>query len=239
MGPRFPLQRLVWCALFLVAVSHSLLAQSTYTGRCRVTSNPLQVRAKGVTERLGDIVLECSGSTPGTVLTGNLILFFPIVVTNRIDSNNQTHDAMISVNTGSGFVPSAFAGLVSGNSISAKNANTMINARKRPSVFPHREPKSDGFFGTSVATVSIWPFIFEMVAGYRSPRNTRKRGKGKYVFGKMSQATRSADIPVCGFTGLFSPVQFCNWRLEVARTRRLKSLRYEAHASCPIAAAIN
>ena len=75
------------------------------------------MRAEGLTERLGDIVLQCSGSNPGTVFSGNFALFLPVGVTNRVDSNNQTRDAVLSVDLGSGFVPTAIAGQVSSNSI--------------------------------------------------------------------------------------------------------------------------
>jgi uncharacterized protein (TIGR03437 family) len=76
------------------------------------------VRAEGLTERLGDIVLRCSGAIPGSVFSGNLILSLPVIVTNRVDANNQTRDAMVSVDLGSGEVPTGIAGQVSGNSIS-------------------------------------------------------------------------------------------------------------------------
>src|ERR1035438_3341251 len=88
------------------------------TARCQVSSSPVQVRAEGLTERLGDIVLQCSGSVPGAVFTGNFTLYLPVSVTNRVDANNQTRDAVVSVDLGSGFVPTAIAGQVSGNSIS-------------------------------------------------------------------------------------------------------------------------
>jgi hypothetical protein len=61
---------------------------------------------------MGDIVLQCSGFNPGTVLSGNLTLFFPVNVTNRVDSDNLTRDAVVSVDSGSGLVPIDIAGLV-------------------------------------------------------------------------------------------------------------------------------
>jgi uncharacterized protein (TIGR03437 family) len=67
---------------------------------------------------MGDIVLRCSGAAPGSVFSGNLTLSFPVSVTNRLDANNLTHDAVISVDLGSGEVPTGIAGQVSGNRIS-------------------------------------------------------------------------------------------------------------------------
>ncbi|MGA9628311.1 MAG: hypothetical protein WBQ65_27810 [Bryobacteraceae bacterium] len=77
---------------------------------------PLQVRAEGLTERMGDILLQCSGSNPGTVLSGNLTIYLPVGITNRVDGYNQTVDRVLFVNYGSGFVPSG-TGQVAGGSI--------------------------------------------------------------------------------------------------------------------------
>src|SRR5437016_5477247 len=86
-------------------------AQTTaFNGRCQATSTPLQVRTEGLAERLGDIELRCSGGTPGAVFTGNLSLFFPVSITNRIDSTNLTHDAIVSIDIGGGLIPTAVAG---------------------------------------------------------------------------------------------------------------------------------
>jgi len=77
---------------------------------------PLQVRAEGLTERMGDILLQCSGWKPGAILSGNLTIYLPASITNRVDANNQTVDTVLFVNYGSGFVPSG-TGQVAGGSI--------------------------------------------------------------------------------------------------------------------------
>src|SRR5215475_2235165 len=83
------------------------------SGRCAVTAVPTQVRAEGLTERIGDIVLQCSGSNPGAVLTGNLSVSLPVSITNRLDANtNTTHDAVLSVDYGSGFVSTGIGGQI-------------------------------------------------------------------------------------------------------------------------------
>jgi uncharacterized protein (TIGR03437 family) len=81
-----------------------------------VSGVPLQVRAEGLTERMGDILLQCSGSNPGAVLSGNLTIYLPVGITNRVDGNNQTVDTVLFVDYGSGFVPSG-TGQVAGGSI--------------------------------------------------------------------------------------------------------------------------
>src|SRR5438477_5702711 len=118
MGPGFFPQRTLLYASLICLSLHASFAQSPFNGRCQVTSSPLQARTEGLTERFGDINLQCTGGTPGTVLSGNITLFFPVTVTNRIDTNNQTRDAVLSVDSGTGFAPSTIAGQVSGNTIS-------------------------------------------------------------------------------------------------------------------------
>ena len=84
---------------------------------CMAGAVPVQLRAEGLTERLGDIVLQCSGSNPGALLSGNLTIFVPGVITNRVYSNNQTQDTLLFVDYGSGFVPAGVPGLVTAGSV--------------------------------------------------------------------------------------------------------------------------
>ena len=73
MGP-LPFHRTRLWGLFaattiFVCISY---AQSPVSGRCAVTAVPPQARGEGITERMGDILLQCTGSNPGSVLAGNL-----------------------------------------------------------------------------------------------------------------------------------------------------------------------
>jgi uncharacterized protein (TIGR03437 family) len=77
---------------------------------------------------MGDIQLQCSGSTPGAVLTGNLSVFLPVSVTNRVNSTNQTTDAVISADLGSGLVPLPIPGQVSGSGITFSGLNLTVPA---------------------------------------------------------------------------------------------------------------
>ena len=92
---------------------------------CVATAVPLPVRAEGLTERIGDILLQCSSSTPGAALSGNLTIFLPVGITNRVDSNNQTLDTVLFVDYGSGFVPTR-TGLVTGGSIAFNGINFIV-----------------------------------------------------------------------------------------------------------------
>ena len=119
MEPLFPGSKraLLYVGLLQFSISVTF-AQLPSSARCQVSTSPVSVRAEGLTERLGDIVLQCSGSNPGTVFSGNFTLFLPVSITNRVDTGNLTRDAVLSVDLGSGFVPTAIAGQVSSNSIS-------------------------------------------------------------------------------------------------------------------------
>ncbi|HLY19421.1 MAG TPA: hypothetical protein VKR61_19475 [Bryobacteraceae bacterium] len=84
---------------------------------CIVTAVPAIVHSEGITERLGDINLQCTG-TPGVVVTANLSVMLPVSITNRVNSTGYSTDAALLINTGTGPVPSGVSGLVTGRSIS-------------------------------------------------------------------------------------------------------------------------
>ena len=112
--PTLPGRRVVLLVAWLGLAIGPAFAQTQPP--CQASGVPLQVRAEGITERIGDILLQCSGSTPGAALSGNLTIFLPVSITNRVDSNNQTQDMVLFVDYGSGFVPTR-TGLVAGGSI--------------------------------------------------------------------------------------------------------------------------
>jgi len=101
------------CCLLTAFISIGCcLSAQTVSGQCAVTAVPNQVRAEGLTERMGDIILQCSGSNPGAVLTGNLSVILPISITNRVDAASLTHDAILSVDYGMGAVPTGIPGQI-------------------------------------------------------------------------------------------------------------------------------
>src|SRR5689334_18500464 len=65
--------------LFAVTAT-SLLAQASPS--CDVTAVVPTLHAEGVSERTGDIVLDCIG-TPGQQVTGNLTIFLNTSITNK------------------------------------------------------------------------------------------------------------------------------------------------------------
>src|SRR4051794_34170651 len=74
----------------------SLLAQAGSTPTCALTSVVPTVHAEGVAEKMGDVVLDCTG-TPGLQVTGNLAVFLNTAVTNKQLSNGYL-DVALTVN---------------------------------------------------------------------------------------------------------------------------------------------
>jgi len=101
--------------LLFLTFSLGMYAQQPTT--CIATAVPAIVHSEGVAERLGDILLKCSG-TPGAAVTGYLNVYLPVSITNRINSSGYSTDASLSFNTSTGTVPSGVAGLVTNQSIS-------------------------------------------------------------------------------------------------------------------------
>lgn len=94
--------------LIRVLVAGTLLATianaQPATVFCAASANPPLVRSEGLTERLGDVVLDCSSAQPGTVVGLNLTLFLNVPVTNRLDTGTGTLDVILSVDSGTGTV---------------------------------------------------------------------------------------------------------------------------------------
>ena len=111
---RYNLYHYFGIALFLT-FSMGMLAQTPTT--CAASAVPTFVHSEGLAERVGDIVLQCSG-TPGVAVTGSLSVSLPVAITNRINASGYSTDASLSINTGTESVPSGVSGLVTNQSIS-------------------------------------------------------------------------------------------------------------------------
>jgi uncharacterized protein (TIGR03437 family) len=77
---------------------------------------------------MGDIILQCSGSNPGAVLTGSLSVFLPANITNRLNTANQATDATLAADLGGGFTPLPVNAQVNGASIAFNGVNLTIPA---------------------------------------------------------------------------------------------------------------
>src|SRR5689334_7033537 len=118
MGPHTPIGKNRIAGLTLLLLSSFSTAYSQSSLVCSSTAAPPLVRAEGLSERLGDIVLNCAGGNPGAVISGNLTVFLSVNDTNRL-SANQVVDAGLTVDTGAGPVAANVAGILAApNSVS-------------------------------------------------------------------------------------------------------------------------
>src|SRR5450432_668000 len=101
-------------SLFALIFASSSLAQTAPLS-CATTSNNLPVRLEGLTEPVGNIVLTCSGGTPGAVTT-NITVTLPAPITNRVSATGIPN-AVLTVDTGAGPVPSGNQTLLGVNAI--------------------------------------------------------------------------------------------------------------------------
>lgn len=91
MGPRF------------LVISFILLSQSYAQSslNCTVSATNLMDRVEGLAEPAGDILLNCSGGTPGAAVSANVTVTYPVPVTNRLTAAGAP-DAFVTVDSGSG-----------------------------------------------------------------------------------------------------------------------------------------
>ena len=102
--------------LFLLLCTSSIAYPQSSQMICTASAVPTIVRAEGVAERMGDILLQCSGGTAGTFVSGNLSVFLPVSITNRIGADSTAAQAALTVETGA--APAAgFSGVVANQSI--------------------------------------------------------------------------------------------------------------------------
>jgi uncharacterized protein (TIGR03437 family) len=93
---RIPLRLLASLAFGTLAAS----AQNSIL-TCQSTVNPILVRGEGLTERMGDITLQCTGGVPNAPVIGNFSIFLSVPMTNRVDSSGYT-DLSLTVDAGYG-----------------------------------------------------------------------------------------------------------------------------------------
>ena len=106
---------------FLSSLSVPSFAQTPLF--CTASATPLTVRIEGLAEKMGDIVLSCSGGTPGAVITGNLSISLTVPITNRLTPGTPS-DLVLTADTGSGPIPVAFtAQLISPQTVSLNNVS--------------------------------------------------------------------------------------------------------------------
>jgi len=96
---------------FVVGLLPSALAQTSRILTCDANATPPVIKAEGITERVGDMVLNCSGGAPGETVTGNFSIFLNVNITNRVVGNTVT-GVVFTIDTGSGPQPVATPGVL-------------------------------------------------------------------------------------------------------------------------------
>jgi len=92
--------------------------QAAQTLTCQPAAVPFIVHAEGISERLGDITLQCSGGIGGTTYTGNFAVVINLVnLTNRIAANGDAMGVIFTADSGSGPVPVSTPGIIAANQI--------------------------------------------------------------------------------------------------------------------------
>jgi uncharacterized protein (TIGR03437 family) len=109
------MKRLAWLAILGAALSGSSWAASA---GCVVSAAAPQLRASGIAEVIGDVVLDCPAGMPSWSLNGNLVFYLPANVTNAVDTAGAAIGATVAVDTGAGYVNLAAAGTPQGHLIS-------------------------------------------------------------------------------------------------------------------------
>ena len=104
---RVVMSRLLYSALpifFLSSIFNLAYGQATLS--CTTLSIPTPVRGEGITERVGDIALLCSGGAPGAQITGNFTVILSVPITNRLAPNSSNVTGVVfTVDNGSGPQP--------------------------------------------------------------------------------------------------------------------------------------
>ena len=77
--------RLLFAFLPLVVAAEFPVARAA-TLACIPSAAPLIVHGEGITERIGDIVFNCSGGTPSATFAVDLFFFLNVDITNRLTS---------------------------------------------------------------------------------------------------------------------------------------------------------
>lgn len=162
-GKRLTGLKLSFLSCFLFLCASSLSAQTPLL--CSTSATNQDVRAEGLTEAVGSILLNCSGGTPGQVVSTNLTATFPTAVTNRINSAGNP-DTQLTVDNGSGPVTAgspaillspntlAFNGVTATVPASRALVFRLTNVRLAINLLPSGSPVTASFSSTSLSVTN-------------------------------------------------------------------------------------
>jgi uncharacterized protein (TIGR03437 family) len=113
--------------LYALALSFAILfhADAGNLFTCNPSATPAVIRSEGVTEPIGQILLICGGGTAGAQVTMSASVTVNATVTNRVSSAGLV-DAVISVETSTGFQALASVTTLTGNTVTFQNVNVAL-----------------------------------------------------------------------------------------------------------------
>ena len=189
---------LVLMAFKAVPLAAQVAAQGPLT--CNVLAVPAQLRAEGLTELIGDIVLTCSGGTPtpagSSIPQANISVYLNTNVTSRILSNGGSEALLLLDEPGSPanpvqeLCPNLTGCVVAGNGGSGEPFN---GSTSRPNVF-------QGVVSANSVTFQGVP-VEAPGAGSRTYRLTNIRANASGVAANAA-AQIIANVSVSGSTSL-------------------------------------
>ena len=92
------------CALAVTLFTGSVLPMSAQVVpqiTCDATAEPLQIRSEGLSERLGEIVLTCTGPSTGTV-SAAITLSLSHSISNKLSTDSTVLEASVVAQTATG-----------------------------------------------------------------------------------------------------------------------------------------
>ena len=96
------------CMPTLLLAASGVFAQPNV---CKTGATPPLIRAEGLTERVGDILIACTG-TPGNTINANITINLNTSITNRVSSASTLTGLVFTVDSGSGPQPIVSAPLL-------------------------------------------------------------------------------------------------------------------------------
>jgi len=116
-------------SLFLLSIGIAQPQSSPFT--CTTGAVNPALHAEGIAEIVGDILLNCTGGSPGTAVTVNLAVSLNVGITNRVTTTGST-DVSLTVDSGSGPTPAAVPGVLqTTNTVSFNGVSFTVPASQR------------------------------------------------------------------------------------------------------------
>ncbi|MEP6714577.1 MAG: hypothetical protein ABJC09_03325 [Terriglobia bacterium] len=116
--------------LFLLAVILSTVgsAWGQATSCTPAATSTALVHAEGLTERVGDITISCSGGAAGSTVSLTFFVTLNTNITNRVDASGAPQGIAVTLNTGGGAIPGGLQQLYSTSSLLVQNLSYTVPA---------------------------------------------------------------------------------------------------------------